>query len=273
MNSKEYYDWLQKFEKRNTSDDTFTPPAVYDVVLEYVNEHILHLDDLTIERPFYPDGDYQAAAKNYDENTVVIDNPPFSILSKIIDFYIKNNVKFFLFAPALTVFNSMRNCDCTAIIAPSKITYDNGAVVNTCFVTNLCGDVRAMTAPKLYNALQALEQQKPTLSKYQYSPNVLMVNNLNKLCKAGIEFSVSANESVFIRKLDSQKEHKKELFGGGLLISDNKAKELQTKELQVKELQFKDNQIVWQLSDRELALVDGLAMMACEQVENKWGDL
>ncbi|UYZ94470.1 hypothetical protein [Moraxella bovis] len=58
-----------------------------------------------------------------------------------------------------------------------------------------------------------------------------------------------------------------------MLISDNKAKELQAKELQVKELQFKDNQIVWQLSDRELALVDGLAMMACEQVENKWGDL
>ncbi|UZA04514.1 hypothetical protein LP092_07265 [Moraxella bovis] len=260
MNSKEYYDWLQKFEKRNTSDDTFTPPAVYDVVLEYVNEHILHLDDLTIERPFYPDGDYQAAAKNYDENTVVIDNPPFSILSKIIDFYIKNNVKFFLFAPALTVFNSMRNCDCTAIIAPSKITYDNGAVVNTCFVTNLCGDVRAMTAPKLYNALQALEQQKPTLSKYQYSPNVLMVNNLNKLCKAGIEFSVSANESVFIRKLDSQKEHKKELFGGGLLISDNKAKELQAKELQTKELQAKNNLINWELSDRERAIVGSLGV-------------
>lgn len=260
MGSKEYYDWLQKFKKRSTSDDTFTPPLVYDVVLDYVDKHILSLDSLKIKRPFYPDGDYQAHAQNYDENTVVIDNPPFSILSKIIDFYLANNIKFFLFAPSLTVFSTMRNRDCTAIIAPVKITYDNGAVVITCFVTNLCGDVRAMTAPKLYNALQALEQQKPTLPKYQYSPNVLMVNNLFKLCKTGIEFSVSANESVFISQLDSQKSHKKDLFGGGLLISDNKAKELQTKELQTKELQIKNNLINWELSDREWAIVESLGV-------------
>ena len=253
MGSKEYYDWLQKFEKRNTSDDTFTPPAVYDVVLDYVNQHILNLDDLTVERPFYPDGDYQAHAQNYDENTVVIDNPPFSILSKIIDFYIKNNVKFFLFAPALTVFSQMRNRNYTAIIAPSKITYDNGAVVDTAFISNLCGDVRVMTAPTLYNALTVLEKQKPTLPKYQYPPNVLMVNNLQKLCRADIEFSVSADESVFISQLDSQKSHKKALFGGGLLVSDDKAKELQAKELQAKK-----NSMIWQLSDAECAIVESL---------------
>ena len=253
MNSKEYYNWLQKFEKRNTSDDTFTPPAVYEIILDYVNQHILNLDDLTVERPFYPDGDYQAHAQNYDENTVVIDNPPFSILSKIIDFYLQNNIKFFLFAPTMTVLSSMRNCDCTAIIAPNRITYDNGAVVDTAFITNLCGDVRVMTAPTLYNALKALEQQKPTLPKYQYPPNVLMVNNLNKLCGAAIEFSVSANESFFISQLDSQKSHKKGLFGVGLLISDNKAKELQAKELQAKK-----NLINWELSDAECAIVESL---------------
>lgn len=261
MNSKEYYNWLQKFEKRSTSDDTFTPPAVYDIVLDYVNQHILNLDDLTIERPFYPDGDYQTHAQNYDKNTVVIDNPPFSILSKIIDFYIKNNIKFFLFAPALTVLSPMQNKDYTAIIAPAKITYDNGAAVDTCFVTNLCDDVRAMTAPVLYNALKVLEQQKPTLPKYQYPPNVLMANDLNKLCKAGVEFSVSANESVFISQLDSQKPHKKTLFGGGLLINNEKAKELQIKEMQIKEMQIKEKCLAWELSEREIALVDGLEVL------------
>ena len=253
MNSQEYYDWLSKFEKRTTSDDTFTPPAVYDIVLDYVDKHILNLDDKTVERPFYPNGDYQAHAQNYDENTVVIDNPPFSILSKIIDFYLQNNIKFFLFAPALTVFSPMRNLNYTAIIAPSKITYDNGAVVDTAFVSNLCGDVRAMTAPTLYNALTALEKQKPTLPKYQYPPNVLMANNLQKLCRAGIEFSVSADESVFISQLDSQKSQKKGLFGGGLLVSDDKAKELQAKELQAK-----NNSINWELSDAECAIVESL---------------
>ena len=253
MNSQDYYNWLNKFEKRSTSDDTFTPPAVYDVVLGFVNQHILSLDGLTVVRPFYPDGDYQAEAKNYDENTVVIDNPPFSLLSKIIDFYLQNNIKFFLFAPALTVFSPMRNLNYTAIIAPSKITYDNGAAVDTAFVSNLCGDVRAMTAPTLYNALTALEKQKPTLPKYQYPPNVLMANNLQKLCRAGIEFSVSADESVFIGQLDSQKSQKKGLFGGGLLVSDDKAKELQAKEPQAK-----NNSINWELSDAECAIVESL---------------
>ena len=114
------------------------------------------------------------------------------------------------------------------------------------------------------------KKQKPTLPKYQYPPNVLMVNNLNKLCRAGIEFSVSANESFFISQLDSQKSHKKTLFGGGLLISDNKAKELQTKELQAKELQAKElqtkelqaknNAINWELSDAECAIVESLGV-------------
>ena len=253
MSSKEYYDWLQKFEKRNTSDDTFTPPAVYDAVLEYVNDHVLNLDGLTVVRPFYPDGDYQAHAQNYDENTVVIDNPPFSLSARIYKFYQEHNIKFFLFAPTMTVFASVRNRDCTAIIAPSKITYDNGAMVDTAFVTNLCGSVRAMTAPALHNALKALEQQKPKLPKYQYPPNVLMANSLNKLCQVGIEFSVSADESAFIRQLDSQKSHKKRLFGEGLLISDNKAKELQAKELQAKDKMF-----IWELSDRELAIIERL---------------
>lgn len=86
MNSDEYYKWLQKFKKRSTSDDTFTPPLVYDVVLDYVDKHILSLDSLKIKRPFYPDGDYQAHAQNYDENTVVIDNPPFLFCQKSLIF-------------------------------------------------------------------------------------------------------------------------------------------------------------------------------------------
>lgn len=36
---------------------------------------------------------------------MVVDNPPFSILAEIIDYYLANNIKFFLFAPGLTCFN------------------------------------------------------------------------------------------------------------------------------------------------------------------------
>lgn len=50
----------------------------------------------------------------------------------------------------------------------------------------------------------------------------------------------------------------KSLFGGGLLISDNKAKELQAKELQAKEMKIKNNLINWELSDREWAILESL---------------
>lgn len=254
MDSQEYYDWLSKFEKRNTSDDTFTPPAVYDVVLDYVDKHIISLNGMTVERPFYPNGDYQAHAKNYDEKTLVIDNPPFSILSKIIDFYVANNIKFFLFAPALTVFTTIKKRSATAIICNADIVYDNKARVRTAFVTNLCGDVVVKTAPELYQKFDELnEKNKVNLPKYEYPNHVLTVNRLQKMVKAGIYFEVTKNQCQNVGRLDSQKAYKKALFGGGLLIGDDKAKETQ-----IKELQIKDNLINWELSERERAIIKTL---------------
>ncbi len=58
---------------------------MYDVVLKHVRETYNIADDVPIVRPFYPGGDYE----NYDypEGCVVVDNPPFSIFAKILDFY------------------------------------------------------------------------------------------------------------------------------------------------------------------------------------------
>ena len=55
-------------------------------------------------RPFWPGGDYQR--ENYPAGCVVVDNPPFSILSQICRFYNAHGVKYFLFAPALTLFSN-----------------------------------------------------------------------------------------------------------------------------------------------------------------------
>ena len=86
-NEKHYdYDgFVEKFKPKNTTDDCYTPPEVYDVVLKHVREKYNIADDVPIVRPFYPGGDYE----NYDypEGSVVVDNPPFSIFAKIIDFY------------------------------------------------------------------------------------------------------------------------------------------------------------------------------------------
>ena len=47
--------------------------------------------------PFYPGGDYER--EEYPQGCTVVDNPPFSILSKIVKHYQERGVGFFLFAP------------------------------------------------------------------------------------------------------------------------------------------------------------------------------
>ena len=131
--SKTYEEFVEKFKPKKTTDDCYTPPAVYEAVKDWaVKEY--GLEGKEIVRPFYPGGDYERY--DYPADCVVIDNPPFSILSKICRWYIEKNIKFFLFAPRLTLFSN--NLDVTYIVdgAPS-VVYGNGAKVSTSFITNL----------------------------------------------------------------------------------------------------------------------------------------
>ena len=100
MSKNETYDeFINKFKPKLTTDDCYTPPKIYSVILEWVKKY--YGVNERIIRPFNPNDDY----KKYDySNGVVVDNPPFSILAEIIDYYLDNDVKFFLFAPGLTCF-------------------------------------------------------------------------------------------------------------------------------------------------------------------------
>ena len=103
MNVKKFNDYegfVDKFKPKKTTDDCYTPPAVYQAVLDYVKETYNLPDDTLVLRPFYLSGDYESV--EYPEGCIVIDNPPFSIFSKIVYFYTKRSIRFFLFAPALT---------------------------------------------------------------------------------------------------------------------------------------------------------------------------
>ena len=44
MNSKEYYEFISKFEERHTTDDCYTPPAVYDVVSDWAAKECSELN-------------------------------------------------------------------------------------------------------------------------------------------------------------------------------------------------------------------------------------
>ena len=76
----DYDGFVEKFKPKKTTDDCYTPPAVYDAVLQYVRETYHIADDVPIVCPFCPGGDYE----NYDypDGCVVVDNPPFSIFAK-----------------------------------------------------------------------------------------------------------------------------------------------------------------------------------------------
>ena len=157
--------------------------------LRVVKEYALKLAGLTEEtctpvRPFYPGGDY----RNYDypADAYVIDNPPFSILSEIRQFYIEKGIKYFLFAPQKTLFSCIQVCHDTLIPIDVKITYDNGVNIGTGFVTNVLGrDILIKTAPELITALRrtiALTQgnKNNVLGvKNEYQRNLFPFKNLS----------------------------------------------------------------------------------------------
>lgn len=151
----DYDGFVDKFVAKKTTDDCFTPPALMDIIIEYVNEK--HpLKDMQIIRPFFNGGDFENV--DYTPNSIVIDNPPFSILAKICRFYIEKGVKFFLFAPHLTLFSS--DIDITYIVTSSDITYENGAKVRTSFVSNLFGDVKILGDADLHTRIKTYHANK-----------------------------------------------------------------------------------------------------------------
>ena len=224
---EEYQAFLDKFVPKKTTDDCYTPDLVYEAVAQWVaNEY--HVAPRHFVRPFYPGGDYQR--EQYLPDAIVVDNPPFSILSEIIKFYVEKGIRFFLFAPTLTLFSSSSSL-VTALPVAASVTYENKANVNTSFVTNLEDpSIRLRSVPSLYRAVKEandrnLEEQRRELPKYAYPDNVVTSAFVARLSRYGIDFSVSRAESVSIDALDAQKEQGRAIYGKGYLVSERAAAE------------------------------------------------
>lgn len=258
----DYEGFVEKFKPKKTTDDCYTPQAVYDVILEWVRKRYNLSDTVEIVRPFWPGGDFE----NYDykPGCVVIDNPPFSILSKIVAFYNERNIKYFLFAPGLIALGvgnrGGSDLNVNHICTGATITYENGAKVSTSFVTNLrkSEDDRTVfeTEPELFKLIAEVQNEdKPNLPKYKYPTNVITAAMLNLYSKRGLRFSADRDAVVFVRSLDNQRQLKKTLFGGGYIMSDNLAAE----HFKIKNTPaVKGDAIEWELSDRERAIINQL---------------
>lgn len=276
--SKTYEEFVEKFKPKKTTDDCYTPPSVYAVIRDWAcNEY--GIDPAKIVRPFYPGGDYERF--DYPPGAVVLDNPPFSIISKICEFYLDRGIPFFLFAPSLTclsgrtIWNRMNH-----IICGCDIVYENGAIVRTSFVTSYGGDIVAQTEPRLTklvnDEVKRLQQQKTVqLPKYAYPGHIVTAASLQRYSRYGVNFKVHKKDCTPIYALDAQRPMGKAIFGGGLLLSDCVAAERVAAERVAAERAAVERAAVeraaeraaieWQLSDRERDIV---AMLSLEPSGN-----
>ena len=256
---EDYLEFLDKFKAKKTTDDCYTPAVVYEAVAKWVeNEYKVSRKDFV--RPFYPGGDYKA--EKYPKGCIVVDNPPFSILAEILNFYKENGVRFFLFAPTLTLFSSSSSSSSSALPCGATVVYENGASVNTSFLTNLEDRaIRFKSCPSLYQAVQAASDEyakelHKELPKYSYPDYVVTAAFVARLSKYGIPFEVSVGQSCAISSLDSQRDTNKAIYGKGYLVSEKAAAEKAAAEKAAAE---KAAATRWTLSDRERAIIAKLS--------------
>ena len=257
---EEYQEFLKKFEAKKTTDDCYTPDNIYNAVRDWAAEKY-EIGNAAIVRPFYPGGDYKS--EKYPSGCVVIDNPPFSIISEICEWYTSKRINFFLFAPTLTLLGIMSG-SANYVVCGCGVVYENGASVNTSFVTNMGGnkivaaaDLREILDDENKKNLKKLHRELP---KYSYPDEVLTATMLCYMVAHGVSIEISERDVHFIRALDAQKASGKGLFGSGFLLSEKAAAEKAAAEKAAAEKAAaeKVNTDIWKLSEREWAIVRGL---------------
>ena len=242
----DYKEFVDKFKPKKTTDDCYTPEQIYNIVKDFAIKWGNLSNSIEVVRPFYPGCNY--LEYDYPDNCVVIDNPPFSIISQIAKDFEKNNIKYFLFAPHMTLFSVRASKN--LLPCGVQITYENGAIIPTSFISNL-GENKIETMCNLYEQISKIQtKEKANLPKYRYPKNVLMISDLINLIKTGTDFSIKNNECVCISALDAQKTVGKTCFGQGYLISDSKADQLKADQLKAEK-----EVIIWNLSEREKSII------------------
>lgn len=250
----DYDSFVDKFKRKKTTDDCFTPAPIYDAVLDYLHSVGAIPLDAPIVRPFWPGADYTKA--DYPQGSIVVDNPPFSILSEIVHYYISRRQPFFLFAPSLTLTQYARIPGLTLICTAAPIIYANGANVPTSFLSYGIPHFQPhllLTLPPLLAALESAIARRPRPAPkpaYAYPTAVTSAALISRLSRVPI--TIAPHEARFIYRLDSQRPQKKSIFGGGLLLSSSAAARIAAaREAAAREAAA----IPWPLSSREEALI------------------
>lgn len=245
----DYDGFVEKFKPIRTTDDCYTPPDIYEAVSKWAF-HEYGIDaQRKIIRPFKPNGDYEK--EEYPKGCIVLDNPPFSILSSIIAFYNKRAIDYFLFAPALTLFSYGKIAN--TIVIDESIRYENGAVVATGFVTNM-GNSKITISGTLNEEIKKVqkERERKTLAKYEYPSTVINAAKLQRYAEGGKDIKIAADECYHLRSLDAQRKAGKSIYGSGFLISHKAARILLERN---EALRNETPDYTWELSEREVEII------------------
>lgn len=238
MNPQEYYEWLQKFDRKHTTDECFTPPEVYDAVVRYVVD-FFKLQEYTIDRPFYPGGDYQAAIRTYKDHTVVIDNPPFSQLADIIKTYKDNDIPYFLFCQAKTALGLIKQ-GASIWFSPQRIKFENGARVGVAYATNLEDKQCIRTVPDL-----RVQPPDTPQAKNKYPDNLYIFSHFESMTRRGIAVQIPCDASMLRTHFDDPGRGKVQVYGKAIqLPAHYKTQQTEYKHIQT---QAKNviNQLLW----------------------------
>lgn len=213
IETEEYKRFTDKFDAdithAKTTDDCYTPEEVYDVVFAHCVDSY-GIDPEKVVRPFYPGGDYRQF--DYTGGKVVIDNPPFSISSEIIDFYLENKIPFFLFADGKTIYGKTRK-DVRIVITDETVTYDNSARVNTSFVTNLA-ESGIEYNPILTEKIRITQKRKKR-KKHNYSNNLICLGNYHSQLEKTNAFIPKKNLTF------TRKDGNINIYGGGCYLDED----------------------------------------------------
>ena len=258
----DYEAFVEKFKPKKTTDDCYTPPAVYEAVKAWALEEYPDWQGRPVVRPFWPGGDFERF--DYTEGCVVIDNPPFSIYAKIVRWYCDKGIPFLLFAPGLTA--GVFGADVTYIVVNASITYENGAVVNTNFVTNHDCEYRIVTSPELRLRLDEVKKiLKPTNPRplVSYPSCITSIALMNKIGQKGIPLKIRKDECEYIRKVG-----RKQLYGPGFILSEEakrraeeakrRAEEANRRAEEAKRRAKEAEMLVIELTDTEMRILDRL---------------
>lgn len=215
MKGETYEQFVEKFKPKKTTDDCYTPEDVFNVILDYFMRELFtplgfSYDDVI--RPFWPGKDY--TSEDYT-GKIVIDNPPFSCLKEIRNFFKEKHIPAVLFCDSRYICQYISD-GFNVYVMPGAITYENGAKVATSFITNVDAHAcEVRTAPALTKAIESCESQKSKeKSNNNYPEQVITASMLRAIAKdSENEHTISLQKCVRVSSINGR-----QIYGSALIV-------------------------------------------------------